>query len=134
LEQRNPYKGAPPRPWITVVFEKADGSGKITKQLIVDTGGVAAIRISRSLLFKIEIRPADLQKTNFGLAEGSWVWVEIPELSFRKQMVAYGLDRVVAAAKASHPDFEGSVGLPFLREFEYGGDENEFWLRYGHAS
>jgi len=132
LEQRNPYKGNPPRPWVTVVFEKADG--KIEKQLIADTGGFAEIRISRSLLYKIELDAAGSQKTNFGLAEGSWVWVEIPELGFRKKMVAYGLDQIVAAAKNSHPDFEGSVGLPFLREFEYGGDENEFWLRYGHAS
>ena len=133
MEQKNRYKGDPLRSWITVVFEKADGTGKIAKQLIADTGGVAAIRITRSLLHRIEFEPADLQKTNFGLAEGSWVWVEIPKLGFRKQMVAYGLDRVVAAAKASHSDFEGSVGLPFLREFEYGGNENEFWLRYEHV-
>jgi hypothetical protein len=129
LEQRNPYKGDPPRPWVTVVFQKADGSGKIAKQLIADTGGFATIRISRSLLYKIEVRPAEIQKTNWGLAEGCWVWVEIPELGFRKQMVAYGLDNIVTAAKQSHPDFEGTVGLPFLREFEYGGNDNEFWIR-----
>ncbi|MDZ7292820.1 MAG: hypothetical protein ONB44_22870 [candidate division KSB1 bacterium] len=129
MEQRNPYKGDPPRPWVTVVFHKADGSDKITKQLLADTGGVAAIRISRSLLYQIEIRPADIQDTNFGLAEGSWVWVEIPELGFRRQVIAYGLDRLVSAVKESHPDFEGSVGLPFLREFEYGGNESEFWIR-----
>jgi hypothetical protein len=129
LEQRNRYKGDPPRPWVTVVFQKADGSGKLEKQLIADTGGVAAIRISRSLLSKIETEPAGIQKTNFGLAEGSWAWVEIPELGFQKEMVAYGLDGIVATAKESHPDFEGSVGLPFLREFEYGGNDNEFWIR-----
>jgi len=134
LEQRNPYKGDPSRSWVTVVFQKADGSGKIAKQLIADTGGVAAVRISRSLLHQIEIRPAGIQDTNFGLAEGSWVWVEIPELGFRKRVIAYGLDRLVAAVKHSHPDFEGSVGLPFLREFEYGGDENEFWLRYEQST
>jgi hypothetical protein len=50
VEQRNPYKGDLPRPWVTVVFQKADGSGNIEKQLLADTGGVAAIRISRSLL------------------------------------------------------------------------------------
>jgi hypothetical protein len=117
-----------------MVFEKANGNEKVKKQLIADTGGVAAIRISRSLLHKIEFEPADVQKTNFGLAEGSWVWVEIPELGFRKKMIAYGLDQIVAAAKQSHPDFEGSVGLPFLREFEYGGDENEFWIRSKQAA
>jgi hypothetical protein len=129
LEQRNRYKGDPPRPWVTVVFQKTDGSGKLEKQLIVDSGGIAEIRISRSLLSKIELEPAGIQKTNFGLAEGSWVWVEIPELGFREQMIAHGLDRIVAAAKESHSDFEGSVGLPFLRKFEYGGNENEFWIR-----
>jgi hypothetical protein len=129
LEQKNPYKGSPPRPWVTVVFEKANENEKVKKHLIVDTGGIAAIRISRSLLHKIELEPADIQKTNFGLAEGSWVWVEIPELGFRKKMIAYGLDTIVTAAKQSHPDFDGSVGLPFLREFEYGGNEKEFWIR-----
>jgi hypothetical protein len=134
VEQRNPYKGNPPRPWVTVVFEKADGNTKVKKQLIADTGGVAAIRISRSFLHQIELEPVGIQDTNFGLAEGSWVWVEIPELGFRQEVIAYGLDQLVAAVKHSHPDFEGSVGLPFLREFEYGGDENEFWIRSKQAA
>ncbi len=55
-------------------------------------------------------------------------------MGFRKLMIVYGLDQLVAAVKHSHPDFEGSVGLPFLRELEYGGDENDFWLRHEHAS
>lgn len=60
--------------------------------------------------------------------------MEIPEVGFGKRMIVYGLDQLVAAVKPSHPDFKGSVGLPFLREFEYGGDENEFWLRYEQAA
>jgi len=64
-EQRNSYKGDPPRAWVRVVFQK--GRDKIEKHLVADTGDVAAIRISRSLLHRFETRSARIQRTNFGL-------------------------------------------------------------------
>ena len=44
-------------------------------------------------------------------------------------MLVYALDRVVEATKKSSSDFEGTVGLPFLREVTYGGNDEQFWIR-----
>jgi hypothetical protein len=39
------------------------------------------------------------------------------------------LDQLVKVYKAISPDFEGGVGLQFLREVEYGGNDKEFWIQ-----
>jgi hypothetical protein len=74
-EQRNLYKGSPPRPW------------------------------------------------------GGWLHVDIPEVRLNQDIVGYGNDAVVSAAKASSPDFGGLADLPLLRMMEYGGDADWFWIR-----
>jgi len=53
----------------------------------------------------------------------------MPELNVQRKLLGYGNDMVVSTAKKSHPDFEGLVGLPFLRLVEYGGDADSFWVR-----
>ena len=68
-------------------------------------------------------------KTNFGLLSGDWFNLEMPELGLVRPILGYGNDPIAAAARASSPDFEGLVGLPFLRLLEYGGDANSFWIR-----
>jgi hypothetical protein len=51
------------------------------------------------------------------------------EFGLDVDLIGYASDAVVTVAKASSPDFEGLVGLPFLRFLEYGGDAQSFWLR-----
>ncbi len=70
----------------------------------------------------------DLQ-SNFGLLEGGWLHVTMPELGLDQDVGGFASDAVVTATKASSPDFEGLAGLPFLRLLEYGGDADWFWLR-----
>lgn len=43
-------------------------------------------------------------------------------------IIGYGSDAVTDAARSSHPGLGGLVGLPFLREFRYGGDAHKFWI------
>jgi hypothetical protein len=72
-------------------------------------------------------------QSNFGLLEGAWLHLTMPELGLDQDMGGFANDAVVTAAKASSPDFEGLAGLPFLRLLEYGGDADWFWLRAIHS-
>ena len=84
-EQRNPYKGDPPRSWVKVEFEKADGTGNITKQLVADTGWPLEATISKENMRKLKLANGeDVPKTNFGKQEGGWVCIKVPELGLEK--------------------------------------------------
>jgi hypothetical protein len=74
-------------------------------------------------------RTAPDMNSNFGLLQGGWLHIHMPELGLDQDLIGYASDAVVAAAKASCPDFEGLVGLPVLQLVEYGGDATGFWLR-----
>jgi hypothetical protein len=74
-------------------------------------------------------RDAPDAESNFGLLQGGWIRVGIPELNLDKFVLAYGSDAVAESAKLSHFNFEGLVGLPLLRMTDYGGDANWFWLQ-----
>ena len=67
--------------------------------------------------------------TNFGAMQGGWLQLAMPELGLVQSVLGYAGDAVVSAAKASHIDFEGLIGLPLLRLAEYGGNGDGFWLR-----
>jgi hypothetical protein len=60
---------------------------------------------------------------------GGWLRVVIPEITFDQQVLGYGSDAVVAAAKASSADFRGVLGLPLLRLMQFGGDGGSFWVQ-----
>jgi hypothetical protein len=53
----------------------------------------------------------------------------MPELGVNDLVLGYGGDQLADACRVNHPDFAGLVGLPFLRLFEYGGNDHSFWLR-----
>ncbi len=72
--------------------------------------------------------------TNFGLLEGGWLQLAMPELRLLQPLLGYASDAVVAAAQESHPDFQGLAGLPLLRLTEYGGNADTFWLRLPGAA
>lgn len=127
-EQRNPYKGSPPRSWVRLRVTAADGTLHEV-EVLADTGNPCAIIISQALMAKLKQRTAPDLRSNFGLLEGGWVHLTIPELGLDEDLVGYASDAVVAATKASSADLEGLAGLPFLRLLEYGGDADWFWLR-----
>ena len=127
-EQRNPYKGAPPRPWVRVQLAAPDGT-KRELDLLADTGNPFELIVSRNILTSFTHGAAAHVQTNFGGLHGGWFHVVVPLLGMDLWVVGYGSDPVVAAAQKSSPGFEGLVGLPFLRRTEYGGDRAWFWIR-----
>jgi hypothetical protein len=127
-EQRNPYKGSPPRPWVRLRLAAPDGTPHEV-ELLADTGNPCGIIISQAAMANVKLQAAPDINSNFGLLEGGWVHLTMPELGLDQDLVDYACDAVVSAAKVSSPDFEGLAGLPFLRLLEYGGDADWFWIR-----
>jgi hypothetical protein len=99
----------------------------ITRTLLADTGGG-----SRNALFEFILSDSDCRRfgrplgitVRLGRAiSGSFptysVWVEIPGLSFARQVVAVG----VPAAQLP-PGLDGIAGFRFLNSFNYGNFAN----------
>lgn len=55
--------------------------------------------------------------------------VEIPEIGLAASITAHECPMIEALVKASHQDFDGLVGLPLLQLTEYGGNDEEFWVK-----
>jgi len=127
-EQRNPYKGSPPRPWVRVRLTAPSGS-RHEVEMLADTGNPCAMIISQALMASLKQRAAPDLNSNFGLLRGGWLHLTMPELGLDQEIEAFASDPVVTATKGSSPDFEGLAGLPFLRLLEYGGDADWYWLR-----
>jgi hypothetical protein len=127
-EQRNPYKGTPPRPWVRIRLLAPDGTPQ-ELELVADTGSPSALLIGQAAMTALSQTPAPTSTSNFGPMVGGWLRVHMPEVGVDQDLLSYGSDRIVMAVQASHVDFEGLVGLPFLRLVEYGGDADWFWIR-----
>jgi hypothetical protein len=127
-EQRNRYKGFPARPWVRLRLTALD-SAEHALELLADTANPCALIICRPAMAILKLRTAPDITSNFGLLEGGWLHIYMPELGLDLDVKGYASDAVVTGALASSPDFQGLVGLPFLRLLEYGGDINRFWLR-----
>ena len=127
-EQRNAYKGSPERPWVRLRLVD-DRAGARDVELLADTGNPCAVILGEQLMQQFRRGDGPDVQTNFGLLEGGWLYVLVPELGLGEFVLGYASDSVVVAARESCPDFEGLVGLPLLRLVEYGGDRNSFWLR-----
>ena len=128
IGQQNAYKGFPPRPWVRLRLIAPNGTTE-ELELLADTGNPCGIIISQGTLATSRQRAASSVNSNFGPLEGGWLRVNIPEVGLDQDIVGYGSDAVVMAAKASSPDFGGLAGLPLLRMMEYGGDADWFWVR-----
>jgi hypothetical protein len=127
-EQRNRYKGSPPRPWIRFSLVAADGTAQEIEAL-ADTGNPCALIVGEALLkhFNLGLTPG--MTTNFGALNGGWLRVRVSALGFEQVVLAYGSDAVLQAVQASHADLTALAGLPLLQSFEYGGDRDDLWLR-----
>lgn len=128
MEQRNPYQGTPERPWFRLRLLAADGDSR-ELSVLADTGNPCALIVSVEEMRHFKRGDAPDVQTNFGALAGGWLEIEIPELDYRGFVMGFASDDVVHACQASHPDLAGLAGLPLLREFEYGGDAESFWIR-----
>jgi hypothetical protein len=127
-EQRNLYKGNPPRAWARLRL-LTDGGLAQDFDLFADTGDPFAIVISEANILQFRSRAAPDVRTNFGNLKGGWIRLQIPDIGFDQRLVGYGNDSVVAAAQASSTDFGGILGLSLLRMMRFGGDADSFWIR-----
>jgi hypothetical protein len=128
MEQRNPYRGTPLRAWFRLRLIAADGAAS-ELEVLADTGNPCALIVSPEQMRQCKRGDAPDVQTNFGTLEGGWLEVEIPELQYCRNIVGFASDGVFHACQASHPDLAALAGLPLLREFEYGGDADSFWIR-----
>jgi predicted aspartyl protease len=128
LEQRNAYKGAPPRPWVSLEF--IDESGQtIAIEALADTGNPCALVVGPQIMGQFNLGSAPGMTTNFGQFEGGWLRVVIDEIEFDEDVLAYSSEAVLSAVQASHTDFGALVGLPLLQKMEFGGNRDSFWIR-----
>lgn len=127
-EQRNPYRGIPPRAWVRIRLVAGNGTAR-ELELVADTGCPQYVIISLANLAALKYADLPDLTTNFGPLVGGQLYVQMPELGLDLGIVGYGSDVVVSATQSSHADFEGLAGLPLLRLLEYGGNADSFWIR-----
>ena len=128
MEQRNRYQGTPLRPWFRLRILAANGVAR-DLSVLADTGNPCALIVSAQEMRQFKRGDAPDVQTNFGALQGGWLEIEIPELQYRSHIVGFASDSVFDACQTSHSDLVGLAGLPLLREFEYGGDAESFWIR-----
>jgi hypothetical protein len=63
-EQRNPYKGSPPRPWVRVRLTAPDQTTHET-ELLADTGNPCGLILSKAAMAKLKYGEAPDVQTNF---------------------------------------------------------------------
>src|ERR1043166_1049758 len=125
-KQLNPYRGIPPRAWLRL------GLGNDAAQellVIADTGNPCALIVGLDVLNAFRLEEAGDVESNFGLLQGGWLDVAVPDLGFCVHVLAYESEQVAAAARHSDSRFAGLAGLPLLRKLEYGGDAEGFWVK-----
>lgn len=127
-EQRNPYKGKPPHPWIRVRLVGPNGA-EIEMDLVADTGNPVALILDPRTMAQFRHGVCASLTSNFGTLDGGWVRVIIPETNLDLMLVGFGSNTVAATVQQYSPDFVGLLGLPVLRMMEYGGDQYWFWIR-----
>ncbi len=71
-EQRNPYKGTPPRTWIRVRFIAPDQSTHEV-DCVADTGSPFAAIVSSALMAALKYADSPDANTNFGQMTGGWI-------------------------------------------------------------
>jgi hypothetical protein len=128
FEQRNRYKGSPERPWVRLRLAAIDGTA-VELEFVADTGNPCAVVLGQQHMGRLKLGDGPDLNSNFGLLEGGWLQLNMPELGLVRPVLGYSSDAIMIAAKNNHPDFEGLAGLPLLRLIEYGGDADWFWLR-----
>lgn len=112
-EQRNAYQGVPARPVVHVGLRTRDGGTRIL-ELLADTGNPCAIVVSKIAMAELSLLSSPDVNSNFGVLEGGWLRVYMPELNLDREIIGYASDAVANATKKSDPAFQGLAELPFL--------------------
>lgn len=129
VEQRNPYRGFAPRPWLRIrVLDANDVPVELT--LIADTGSPHAVIIDVILLSQLTRLPTQPVGSNFGPMTSGWVRLSMPDFGIDQDILCHGSPTIERAVQADDPSFQGLVGLPVLQLAEYGGNATDFWFRY----
>ena len=97
--------------------------------LLVDTGNPYEIIVDAATMQSMRWHAADESESNFGIAEGGWLQIEIAEIGFGAFIVGYANDKIAGIVKRSDWGFDGLIGLPLLRMLVYGGDRGFFWVQ-----
>src|SRR5262245_18355425 len=103
FEQKNCYKGFPERSWVWLRLAAPDGTTH-ELEFLADTGNPCAAVISQANMVKLKHADAPDVTTNFGLLQGGWLELDMPELLLTQPVLGYASDAIVTAAKASSPD------------------------------
>lgn len=127
-EQKNPYLGNTPRPWLRLRLLDTYGQA-VEVSLVADTGNPYSIVIAEDLFDRLVGIPGRNIVSNFGPMRGGWLRIAMPELGLDRLVLGYGNQLVATAVGSNHATFQGLVGLPILRLGEYGGNSDNFWFR-----
>src|SRR5213080_3381871 len=103
LEQRNPYKGTPPRAWLRLRLLAADGSTQ-DLDLLSDTGSPYGLIVSTTIMNGFKEKDASDVNSNYGPLTGGWLQVAVPAIGFDRLVIGYASDGLVAATQLSNPD------------------------------
>ena len=126
-EQRNPYKGSPPRPWIRLNLRAPDG-GLEPVQLLADTGNSCALIIGANVKGRFKRGDAPDMGSNFVPLTGGWLQVWLTDIGFDRHLLGYGSDAVASAAKVSDQVLMDWPAFRFSACSSTAGT-NGFWVR-----
>src|SRR4051812_47708564 len=93
IVQRNVYKGAPPRAWVSLRFLAPDGSAHV-RQLLADTGSPCALILGQTDLSLLLCNESESVNSNFGPLAGAWLQLDVPELGLTNEVLGFGSDKV----------------------------------------
>src|ERR1041384_3363790 len=97
-EQRNPYLGDPPRPWIVVRLEdKRDQTEEL--RVVADTGNPFELIIDPDAFRRLTHGEGMKIETNFGFMVGGWIKIVMPDFGLKLKVEAYASDVVVDSVK-----------------------------------
>ena len=97
-EQRNAYKGMPPRSWNRLRLRATDGTVEGV-ELLADTGSPCTLIISPARMARFKRAGAADIHSNFGPLAGGWLRLTVPELGLDQFLVGYASDAVVTAVE-----------------------------------
>jgi hypothetical protein len=126
--QRNAYEGMPARACMVLRMTTPSGDVRDFK-LVVDTACPVSFILGPDEVAEFSFGVAAPVNTNFGMLQGEWFLLAMPELKLDALMVGYASEQAAYAVRLDHSEFAGIAGLPLLRLLEYGGNHSEFWIR-----
>jgi len=127
-ELRQPYRGLPFRPILSLTFRTRDGV-RHSLSLLADTGCPQDLILAPKWFDALVLADAEGIENNFGPMNAGWFRLHMPEIGLVELVNGFGSLEVGEAIATELPGVAGLVGLPILRLGEYGGNATDFWFR-----